>query len=133
MTFTLASGSDLTLKESALGLSVFGIDAGLTAADVIADFDVNCKIYDESGNIKTGSVCTGDTIRKIINGKETIRAMLIVTGDTTCDGIVNGKDLIQAKKAILKYSNKGYGIAADIDLNGTLEDSDLSALVDLIK
>ena len=71
--------------------------------------------------------------RLIVILVKTIRAILIVTGDTNCDGIVNGKDVIQTKKAILKYSNKGYGIAADIDINGTLEDSDLSALVDLIK
>ncbi len=133
MALIVKDGSDLSLEESALGLRVFGIDAGSVPADVIAQFDKNCVIYSANGTVKTGAVCTGDTIRKIINGKETVRATLVVMGDTNCDGIVNGKDLIQAKKALLGQSTKGYGIAADTNRNGILEDSDLSALVELYK
>jgi uncharacterized protein YbjQ (UPF0145 family) len=76
---------------------------------------------------------TTDITNKVINGKEAVRATLVVTGDTNCDGMINGKDLIQAKKALEGQRNKGYSIAADIDRDGTLEESDLSELTSLIK
>ena len=133
MTFNVKDGSKLSVEETASGLYIFGIDADALPKDIIADLDNNCTVYKSYGSVNTGRICTGDIVIKVINGKEAVRATLVVTGDTNCDGMVNGKDLIQAKKALEGQRNKGYSIAADIDRNGTLEESDLSKLTSLIK
>ena len=133
MTFNVKDGSKLSIEETASGLYIFGIDADALPKDIIADLDNNCTVYKSYGSVNTGRLCTGDIVIKVINGKEAVRATLVVTGDTNCDGIVNGKDLIQAKKALEGQINKGYSIAADIDRDGTLEESDLSELTSLIK
>lgn len=132
MVFNLKTGTDLTLSENDSELMVIGIDLGTTAATVVSNFEDTCSIYDKSGNVKTGPVRTGDIIKKTINGVEAVRATIIVTGDTNCDGIINGKDLLNAKKSILGVGGSDYPIAADIDRDGTLEQSDLESLTSLI-
>ena len=86
-----------------------------------------------SGNVKAAStVRTGDTVRKMINGVEAARATIIVIGDTNGDEIINGRDIIIAKKALLEIDSTWYPMAADIDLDGVLEQSDIEMLADLI-
>ncbi len=130
----LKSSSSLKMIESDSELLVLGIEQGIMPSSVLSQFDGDFNVYDMSGNIKSSlAVCTGDTVRKIINGIEVVRATLVVFGDTNYDGIVNGKDLINAKKVILGQDSSGYPIAADMDFDGVIEQSDLEELTYLIE
>ena len=133
MNMTLKSTSSFRMSEFDSEKLVLGISSGMSASSVAAQFNDSCTVYDMSGNVKTSlAVRTGDTIKKIINGVEAARATLVVFGDTNYDGIVNGKDLINAKKALLGQDSSGYPIAADLDFDGVIEQSDLEDLSYLI-
>ncbi len=129
----LKSTSSLKMDGIESDLHVLGIKQGTMPSSVSSQFEGNLNVYDMSGNVKTSiPVRTGDTVRKIINGVEVVRATLVVVGDTNFDGVVNGKDLINAKKEILGQDSHGYPMAADIDFDGVIEESDIKELTNLI-
>ena len=133
MSLSLKAGSGLKLSKSNSENFVLGINTGTSASSVASKFEGPCTVHDMSGNSKTtAAVRTGDTVRKIINGVEAVRATLIVVGDTNGDNIVNGRDIIIAKKALLELDSTWYPMAADIDLDGVLEQSDIEMLADLV-
>ena len=133
MSMSLKSGSSLKISESDFETLILGISSGMSASNVATQFNDSCTVYDMSGNVKTsGAVRTGDTVRKMINGVEAARATLVVCGDTNYDGVVNGKDLINAKKDLLGQDSTGYPIAADMDYDGVIEQSDLKELTNMI-
>lgn len=133
MNITLKSTSKLKMSEVDNEKLVFGVSSGTYASNLVTQFNDTCVVYDMSGNVKAAStVRTGDTVRKMINGVEAARATIIVVGDTNGDEIINGRDLIIAKKALLEIDSTWYPMAADIDLDGVLEQSDLEKLSELI-
>ena len=133
MNITLRSTSKLKMSEVDNEKLVLGVSSGTYASNLVTQFNDTCVVYDMSGNVKAAStVRTGDTVRKMINGVEAARATIIVIGDTNGDEIINGRDIIIAKKALLEIDSTWYPMAADIDLDGVLEQSDLEKLSELI-
>ena len=90
------------------------------------------KIYDRNGNEVTGAPASGYTIKKIVDGAVTCTATVIVTGDYNGDGIVNGIDLLRARKALDSSSTSGYFKAIDVDRNGTLSAADVKAVAEIV-
>lgn len=76
--------------------------------------------------VKTGIIGTGDKI-VVTNGSQTNAYTIVLGGDTSGDGIIDIKDLLQVQKNILKYSSLvgPYYMAGDVDKDGSVGISDL--------
>ena len=92
-------------------------------------FSDDCKIYDESGRrVTSGKLCTGYTVKKYVGAVEIESAVIVVSGDATGDGVVNGKDLIRTKKQMLNGNAVKYAEYADANGDGTVNSADLEYL-----
>ena len=92
-----------------------------------------CRIIDEAGyTVSSGILKTGYKVQYYKYSMVFDEAIVIVKADTTCDGIVNGKDLIRAKKMMLGTMDYGWIEAGDFDGDCAISDSDLSILTDVI-
>ncbi len=130
--FVLKSDSTYDVDTSASEWFLLGVEKGTTAADITSQFEDTVKIYDRNGNEVTGAPASGYTIKKIVNGVVTCTATVIVTGDYNGDGIVNGIDLLRARKALDGSSTSGYFKAIDVDRNGTLSAADVKAVAEIV-
>ena len=130
--FVLNSDSTYDVDTSASEWFLLGVEKGTTAADIAAQFKDTVKIYDRNGNEVTGAPASGYTIKKIVDGAVTCSATVIVTGDYNGDGIVNGIDLLRARKALDGSSTSGYFKAIDVDRNGTLSAADVKAVAEIV-
>lgn len=131
ITATDASGyKDKTFNNQ----NVFcGIEEGTTANEVLAQLvDVTCVICDESGNVITNSkLSSGYTIKMMIGSTVVKSATVIVKGDIDGDGIVSAKDVLRTKKYLAGQTLNGYAAAADSDLSGTINITDLENIASI--
>lgn len=126
------TSGDYSLGTTASGKTLTNISAGQTIPELLGDLNGDCIIRDENGNkVTTGILKTGYTVQYYKYSTVFDEAIIIVTADTTCDGIVNGKDLIRAKKMANSMAD-GFIEAADIDGNNSISQSDLKSITDLI-
>jgi hypothetical protein len=112
---TLVSGSKLSLN----GGIISGVPAGMSASSLKA------QISNTSG-ITVGTVGTGCKVTLTVNGAVTDTVTILITGDVTGDGAVNGTDYIRIKSAFLKQLTLSgvYKTAADVDSNGSITTTD---------
>ncbi len=75
---------------------------------------------------------TGCLIQLIENGVVKESISVIVSGDVTGDGVINGKDLIRIKKQILEGGAVEYPEYADINCDGKVDENDLTALTSMM-
>ncbi len=135
----IAEGGEIEVNSGAykLGNTVSGktltnINAGETVANLLANLNDECRIVDENGfTVSSGILKTGYKVQYYKYSMVFDEAIVIVKADTTGDGIINGKDLIRAKKIAAAETN-GYIEAADFDGTNTISQSDLKSLVALI-
>ncbi len=129
--FVLNSDSTYDVDTSASEWFLLGVEKGTTAANIASQFEDTVKIYDRNGNEVTGAPASGYTIKKFVDGAVTCTAMVIVTGDYNGDGIVNGIDVLRARKALDDSSMSGYFKAIDVDRNGTLSIADVKSVAEI--
>ena len=106
--------------------------AGMTVGELSAAYsDYTVFIFDNDKETLMSDddvIKTGCRIQLIENNIAKESISVIVGGDVTGDGIVNGKDLIRIKKQILEGGAVEYPEYADINCDGTVDENDLSAL-----
>lgn len=117
---------------------VLGITAGQTVKELLAGINERdfAAVYDAAGNICGDNmpVATGMKIYLInpLNGERTASATAVAAGDLDGDGAVTGDDF----DMLLKYLTGGTELdgaalaAADFDLNGEVDISDLMYIRD---
>ncbi len=120
------------LGNTASGKTMTNINAGESVSSLLSKLNDECRIVDENGfEVSSGVLKTGYKVQYYKYSMVFDEAIIIVKADTTGDGIVNGKDLIRAKKIAAAETN-GYIEAADFDGTNSISQSDLSALTALI-
>ncbi len=124
--------STYKLGETASGKTLTNINAGESVSSLLSKLNDECRIIDEAGyTVSSGILKTGYKVQYYKYSMVFDEAIVIVKADTTCDGIVNGKDLIRAKK-MANSSEKGYIEAVDFDGTNSISQSDINALTALI-
>lgn len=124
--------STYKLGDTASGKTLTNISAGESVSSLLSKLNDECRIVDESGNkVSSGILKTGYKVQYYKYSMVFDEAIVIVKADTTCDGVVNGKDLIRAKK-MANSSEKGYIEAVDFDGTNSISQSDLNTLTSLI-
>ncbi|MBO7254361.1 MAG: hypothetical protein J6V36_03560, partial [Clostridia bacterium] len=106
-----------------------GVALGKTVKDVISQFDnENLSIYDFEGNALTDSatVGTGCIVKLTVNGKVVDSLTVIVKGDVTGEGTIDGTDYLRIKGEFLgTYKLEGaFAKAADVDGNENIDGTD---------
>ncbi len=118
------AGTGVTLEKSGNN-SIIKVTAGTTESELLSYFNSNAKI--------SGGIATGSKITNYLGSVATDSAYIILENDLTGDGIVNGKDIIRAKKYMLGTEiNKINMIAGDKNNDGKITDSEINSLVDII-
>ena len=124
--------STYKLGDTASGKTLTNISAGESVSSLLSKLNDECRIVDENGfKVSSGILKTGYKVQYYKYSMVFDEAIVIVKADTTCDGIVNGKDLIRAKK-MANSSEKGYIEAVDFDGTNSISQSDLNTLTSLI-
>ena len=133
------SGSDGTISSSAYSIDmengfVTGIKAGTQADSVAGNIKVvnsgKVVITDSDGNVRSGSVATGDVVNVYSSSNGKMASYnAVVKGDVNGDGVIDILDIVKIKNQMLGNSElKGaYMSAADIDNNGSVD------LMDIVK
>ncbi len=112
-----STNSSHVISQTENGNTIKGISKNTPVESLLADLSDGCKIVDAQGNpVPVGLLKTGDVVQYIKFNTVVDSAIIIVTGDVTCDGTVGAKDLIRAKK-MATGNTSGYYIEA-VDLNG---------------
>ena len=115
-------------------LSALGIDSegylrripldGTNTVDSIANNFLNEKdlltFKNAKGNEITGGSLVGtNTIISLQNGDNTIDSLTVVmTGDITCDGVINNRDVSYSARVIVKRNTADAGQLRAMDVNG---------------
>ncbi len=114
-----APRSGITL-ESYGNDSVIKVPLGTKTSDILSAFGSDVRLVGEG---YTGSTLT--------NGIGT--AYIVVENDVNGDGVINGKDVIRAKKYMLGTENNKINIiAADKNNDGKISSSEIDSLINLI-
>ena len=111
------------------GTYLMGVALGKTVKDVISQFDnENLSIYDFKGNALSSSakVGTGCIVKLTVNGKVVDSLTVIVKGDVTGEGAVDGTDYLRIKGEFIgTYKLEGaFAKAADVDGNENIDGTD---------
>ena len=118
------AGSGVTLEKSGND-SIIKVPAGTTESELLSYFDSNVRI--------SGGIATGSKIVNYLGSIATDSAYIVLENDVSGDGEINGKDVVRAKKYMLGIENNKINIiAGDKNNDGKINDSEISALVDLI-
>ena len=125
---TPVSGSTITIKNN----MVVNIDAGTKAYYITDSFTEACYIKDNGGKAlsKNSVVSTGFKLVDIATYTE---YPLVVKGDLTCDGKINGADVVRAKKYLLNKPDDLCSYEAlDFNRDGKYTNDDLSLIVSAV-
>ncbi len=126
--FAPISTSPLQIKNN----MIVNIEAGTKAYYLMESFNEPCYVKDNSGKSisKNSVVATGFTLVNISTAKE---YPLVVKGDLTCDGKINGADVVRGKKYLLNTPEISASYAAlDFNFDGSYTNSDLSLIVSAV-
>ncbi len=125
--------SSLVLKDSSSysedGSMLLKVVSGQKEADVLGNFEnENAVILDADGkevptNAKVG---TGYSVALVIDGKTVDSLDIVICGDVSGEGVVDGTDYLRIKNIFLEtLSVEGvYYKAADVDGNGIVDSTD---------
>ena len=105
------------------------VAAGQTAAGLLSNFaNENAVVYNANGDEVSGNakVGTGYTVSLVVDGKKVDTLTIVILGDVTGDGIVDGTDYLKIKSSILGGDalTGAYDTAADVDGNNEVESTD---------
>ena len=113
------------------------VEAGKTVRELKAEYSQNDSyVFDFDGKTilsDSEMLKTGCTLVVVKNGEAVENSYIIVAGDGTGDGIVNGKDLLRLKKQMLDGDAVAYEEFVDYNGDGKINELDANYLVDLIK
>lgn len=101
-----------------MGSNISGIELGSNTEQVISNFITNgcrIKIVDSKGTVKSGVVGTGDVIQIYVEDVLSKEYPVVIYGDVTGDGAIDGLDLLYVKRHTLniKAISGIYAIAGD--------------------
>ena len=128
-----SSESSLVIKDNSAyekdEANLNNVAAGQTVSGLLSNFaNENAVVYNEKGEAVTGNakVGTGYTVSLVVDGKKVDTLTVIILGDVTGDGIVDGTDYLKIKSSILGGDTLtgAYGTAADVDGNNEVESTD---------
>ncbi len=109
------------------------IDAGATVeslAELYPDATVYALTDDGKKTAGGDELLKTGMILQIVNSDGTVNGVtVIVNGDITGDGVVNGKDLIRLKKQITQSNAVEHIEYADINSDGVVNENDLTAIM----
>ncbi len=112
------------------------LEAGQTAAEFKAAYSqYETYVFDIAGNslIPDDSVIkTGCIVTVIKNGAIIENRFIVVKGDGTGDGVVNGKDFIRLKKQLLEGNAVEHDEFVDYNGDGIVNEADADYLASLI-
>lgn len=102
--------------------SINGIKINTTIAQLAANLNnhsADIKIFDQNGNeVTVGILCTGMTVKLIIDGKVRDELTIIILGDANGDGNISITDYTMARLDILGLKTLGHTAAAAADITG---------------
>ena len=120
------------LKTAPIGFSQ-KIEAGATVSDLAElypDATVCAVTADGKKTVGDTEILKTGMILQIMNSDGTADGLtVIVNGDVTGDGIVNGKDIIRIKKQINSGNAVEYIEYADVNSDGIVNEDDITALM----
>ncbi len=125
---TPVSGSTVRIEND----MVVNIDAGTKVYYITDSFTEPCYIKDNSGRAlsKNSVVSTGFTLVNVTTYEE---YPLVVKGDLTCDGKINGADVVRGKKYLLNTPEDLCSLEAlDFNRDGKYTNDDLSNIVSAV-
>ena len=111
------------------GTLLGNVKAGTTVKDLLAQFETaDLKITDSFGNATNESSVVGTGAKvNLYNGNELVDSLtVVILGDVTGDGGVDGTDYLKIKSSILGGDalEGAFGSAADVDGNDVIEATD---------
>lgn len=102
--------------------TINGIEIDTTIDQLIANLDndsADIKIFDKSGNeVTSGVLCTGMTVKLIIDGTVRYELTIIILGDANGDGSISITDYTLTRLDILGLKDLGQTAATAADING---------------
>ncbi len=112
------------------------LEAGQTAAEFKTTYSqYETYVFDIGGKsllLDDSVIKTGCTVVVVNNSKIIENRFIVVKGDGTGDGIVNGKDLIRLKKYLLNGDSVEHEEFVDYNGDGVVNETDAEYLVSLI-
>ena len=122
----------VAMKTAPVGCSP-KIEAGATVsafAEIYHDATVYALTADGKNAVSDTDILKTGMILQIVHNDGTVDGVnVVVNGDVTGDGIVNGKDIIRLKKQILQGDAVEYIEYADINDDGIVNEDDIAALM----
>ncbi len=105
------------------------VASGQTASEVLANFEnKNAVVHDVNGNEVSANakVGTGYTVNLVVDSVKIDSVTIIILGDVTGDGIVDGTDYVKIKASILGNTSVSgaYEKAADVDGSDIVDTTD---------
>lgn len=99
------------------------LDGTNTVDNISANFlnsSEQLTFTNSKGNVISGNNLVGtNTVISLMNGEKVIDSMaVIMTGDVTCDGAVNNRDVAYAARVIVKRNTADAGQLRAMDVNG---------------
>lgn len=99
------------------------LDGTNTVDNISANFlnsSEQLTFTNSKGNVISGNSLVGtNTVISLMNGEKVIDSMaVIMTGDVTCDGTVNNRDVAYAARVIVKRNTADAGQLRAMDVNG---------------
>ena len=96
------------------------------------NYPASLVFNDANGDVISGSdlVGTGTTINLVNNGETINSITAVMTGDLTCDGKINNRDVVYAARVIVKKqtANEPQLLAMDVNGDGKVNNRDVAML-----
>lgn len=121
----------VTVKSAEIESSVYtfgsggifsGIKIDTTVAQLIANLDndsADIKIFDQNGDeVSAGFLCTGMTVKLVIDGTVRDELTIVILGDANGDGGISITDYTLTRLDILGLKSLGQTAASAADING---------------
>ncbi len=127
------SEAELILKDSSKyskdGANLLGVASGQTVLGLLGNFDNTSAVVRDANGTElspTDKVGTGCEVVLIVNGEKVDALTVVVKGDVTGEGTVDGTDYLRIKAIFVgTYKATGaYLAAADVDATGAVDGTD---------
>ncbi len=129
----VGSEDELILKDSSSYSKdetlLEGVVSGATASEVLSNFEnKKAVVSDANGNVVASGakVGTGYTVDIISNGNKVDSVTIVINGDVTGEGIVDGTDYLRIKSVFMGTLTleDAFLRAADVDSTGSVDGTD---------
>ncbi len=128
---------DVYVKPTEPSVLTTPMKAGMTVKEFSAPYSMlyTVCVFDDSmcKQLSDNDIITSGCVVQLVRDEKLMDSIgIVVSGDATCDGIVNGKDLIRIKKQINSGDAVEYTEYADINCDGIIDNADLECLIGMM-